>query len=374
MKARLAKIKGAQAPAPAPKRPRLSEVLNSRISTQSSSSPGPLPLLSSSSHIDENASQSEADLISTLIRLLRKNLKTRSASDSDSGSESGEEAGGHSGRARQLNLMHTHQKHPGRLAERVLKLMDLHVGDRVAPGTKLGPIVLVYVNTIMFAILGRDKMGLRNSREALTLATAMDALLRGNAGGAMDVLAQRLKALERSIVDSNWQVARWMELIPTRGRFTFLSGGNPTGTKVGEGRSGYSCPAEGMSTYSCRCQAPSKEGHFQVFTSRHSYCGPGRSNHGISRSPLWGWGYGEAWFSEIYPQGDPEATLMESPNLDWLVFCLAGRTPICDCQLPVCPTRFSEVLSSRYSGPSLLFGVELRQFLCDRLVGNFIYG
>ena len=67
----------------------------------------------------------------------------------------------------------------------------------------------------MFATLGPDKMGLRNSREALTLAASMDALLRGNTSGAMDVLAQRLKALERSIVDSNWQEARWMELIPT---------------------------------------------------------------------------------------------------------------------------------------------------------------
>eukprot|EP00973_Karenia_brevis_P011721 1585919-Karenia_brevis.AAC.1 len=58
-------------------------------------------------------------------------------------------------------------------------------------------------------------MGLRNSREAITLASCMDALLRGNQAGALDILAQRLKALERSIVDQNWNVARWMELIPT---------------------------------------------------------------------------------------------------------------------------------------------------------------
>eukprot|EP00973_Karenia_brevis_P073877 10270897-Karenia_brevis.AAC.1 len=58
-------------------------------------------------------------------------------------------------------------------------------------------------------------MGLRNSREALTLSAIIDALLRGNPAGALDIVAQRLKALERSIVDGNWQTARWMELIPT---------------------------------------------------------------------------------------------------------------------------------------------------------------
>ena len=85
----------------------------------------------------------------------------------------------------------------------------------MTPGNNMSPIATVYVTSVMFTQLGREKMGLRNSREALTLAYAMDALLRGEPSAAMDILAQRLKALERSIVDSNWNVARWMELIPT---------------------------------------------------------------------------------------------------------------------------------------------------------------
>ena len=31
----------------------------------------------------------------------------------------------------------------------------------------------------------------------------------------MDVMMQRVKALERYLVDDNWSVARWFELIPT---------------------------------------------------------------------------------------------------------------------------------------------------------------
>ena len=93
--------------------------------------------------------------------------------------------------------------------------MNMHVGDRMAPGNNMSPIATVYVTSVMFTQLGREKMGLRNSREAQTLAYAMDSLLRGEPSACMDILAQRLKALEGSIVDSNWNVARWMELIPT---------------------------------------------------------------------------------------------------------------------------------------------------------------
>ena len=58
-------------------------------------------------------------------------------------------------------------------------------------------------------------MGLRNSREALTLAMAINAILRGSPAAALDILTQRLKALEKSILDSSGNVARWMELLPT---------------------------------------------------------------------------------------------------------------------------------------------------------------
>ena len=31
----------------------------------------------------------------------------------------------------------------------------------------------------------------------------------------LDMVAQRIKAIERSLVDGSWNQARWMELIPT---------------------------------------------------------------------------------------------------------------------------------------------------------------
>ena len=96
-------------------------------------------------------------------------------------------------------------------------LHRMAVGDRQGPGAPNGmnPVAMVYVNSVLFPTLGREKMGLRNSREAQTIAMAVDHLLRGSAAGAMDVLAQRMKARERAISDGNWNTARWFELIPT---------------------------------------------------------------------------------------------------------------------------------------------------------------
>ena len=158
-----------------------------------------------------------ADGFSELAQVLKKMVRHghRRSDDSESDSDSGEWVGGHADRARQMSNFRRHKRHPGRLAEKALSLMDLHVGDRMSPGSTLAPIVTTYVTNVMFTQLGKEKMGLRNSREALTLAHAMDSLLRGEPSSAMDILAQRLVALERSVVDQNWSVARWMELIPT---------------------------------------------------------------------------------------------------------------------------------------------------------------
>eukprot|EP00973_Karenia_brevis_P038675 5337809-Karenia_brevis.AAC.1 len=64
--------------------------------------------------------------------------------------------------------------------------MEAQVGDRLSPGNNMGPIAAVYVNTIMFGTLRREKIGLRSSREALTLATAIDQILKGSPAGALD--------------------------------------------------------------------------------------------------------------------------------------------------------------------------------------------
>ena len=48
-----------------------------------------------------------------------------------------------------------------------------------------------------------DLMTLRNWRELLTLSQVMDLYLSGKVASELDMVAQRLKAIERSLVDGS---------------------------------------------------------------------------------------------------------------------------------------------------------------------------
>ena len=48
----------------------------------------------------------------------------------------------------------------------------------------------------------------------LTIAKALDHFLTGDVSEMADTLMQRLKALERAIIDGHWRVASQYELIP----------------------------------------------------------------------------------------------------------------------------------------------------------------
>ena len=110
------------------------------------------------------------------------------------------------------------KRQPGALSSAALEAMETAVGDPQTPcgsGAELRPIALAYLHGVVFAQHPLEKMGLRNNRELVTWCSLIDCLLRGEIASAMDVAAQRVGALEKSLVDNNWQVARWLELIPT---------------------------------------------------------------------------------------------------------------------------------------------------------------
>ena len=55
--------------------------------------------------------------------------------------------------------------------------------------------------------------GLRNMRELHSLCTALDHLAMGRSRSAADLIAQRIKALERAIVDGHWTQAQYLEVL-----------------------------------------------------------------------------------------------------------------------------------------------------------------
>eukprot|EP00971_Amphidinium_carterae_P240252 4770000-Amphidinium_carterae.1 len=91
-----------------------------------------------------------------------------------------------------------------------------------SPTDPLAPIVTTYLTTALMPSMG-EALGLRNGRELLTLARAVDALLRGDTVVAAECLLQRFKAVEMSAIEGSWSNAKHLEVIPEQ-RVTAISG------------------------------------------------------------------------------------------------------------------------------------------------------
>ena len=136
--------------------------------------------------------------------------RRRSVSSSSSGSGAGD-----AGR-RHRRLLRAHQRTPGALAQQVLEDMTELLGQRtIAEREPFQPIATTFLLTVLFNLHHPREIGVRAERELRTLCMAIDCILRGEPEAGLDVLAQRVKAIERSVTDQGWQTARWLELIPT---------------------------------------------------------------------------------------------------------------------------------------------------------------
>ena len=74
--------------------------------------------------------------------------------------------------------------------------------------------VVAYLSSIFHGSHTPQSIGIRTSREMRTLAEALDALQAGKLPEVADLLVQRFKALETSIQDGNWNLAKRLEVIP----------------------------------------------------------------------------------------------------------------------------------------------------------------
>lgn len=109
-------------------------------------------------------------------------------------------------------------KHPGRLAARLLQRMQeataRGLGGPTDAREQLTPkVALNHVLTILLPNLG-GKVGVRTTRELKTLGLIMDHLSMSNPSRAADVVAQRIKALEKATIEGHWGQAQHIELLP----------------------------------------------------------------------------------------------------------------------------------------------------------------
>ena len=118
----------------------------------------------------------------------------------------------------QQKLLQYTNRHPGRLASRLLLRMQEAtargvVGPSSGSSEMTPPVALNHVLTILIPSLG-PKVGVRTSRELKTLGAILDHLSGGHTGKAADIVGQRMKALERATHEGHWGAAQFLELLP----------------------------------------------------------------------------------------------------------------------------------------------------------------
>eukprot|EP00435_Cladocopium_sp_Y103_P044553 s906_g12.t1 len=118
----------------------------------------------------------------------------------------------------QLKLLSYSRKFPGRLASRMLLKMEKATARGLggASRSKTPPVASNHLLTVLQPSL-QGKLGMRTLRELKTLAHCLDLLAQGQIGQGADVIAQRVKALERATVEGHWSSAQFLELLEPEG-------------------------------------------------------------------------------------------------------------------------------------------------------------
>lgn len=112
-------------------------------------------------------------------------------------------------------LQTMHRKYPGRLTAESLEQAQATMLGRRASHSDLGAghqfSMTSYYMTIMQDLF---RTNLRSAREARTLCRTIDLLLKGDVDSSLDILFQRLKALQKAQEDGHWDNAKFLELLP----------------------------------------------------------------------------------------------------------------------------------------------------------------
>jgi hypothetical protein len=119
-------------------------------------------------------------------------------------------------RSSQQRLFAFAKKRPGKLTSAMLQEMQNVVGrdgERETQSQSKTPAV-AKAYFLQVLSLRNQTAGARNLREMKTLCTVLDHLALGRFAQAADVVSQRLKSLELSIEDGNWNRSVFLELVP----------------------------------------------------------------------------------------------------------------------------------------------------------------
>ena len=152
-------------------------------------------------------------------RKKRKTKKRKSGTDSSSSDCSSESPFQLAALPKGVDRLHRmHQRTPGRLGSLTLQrcqelLLRSQGGGAAAEGTYLPAVARAYLNQIFLKEHSSQTIGLRNLKEMTTITTVIDYIASNDPLRALDVLVQRMKALEIAHLQGNWNQATHLELV-----------------------------------------------------------------------------------------------------------------------------------------------------------------
>ena len=172
-------------------------------------------------HIGEVLAHRASDFDKHKKKKKKKKRRHRDSSDTDTDTEEMPEDGSlfqvAPSRSTEAEIQETAQRHPGRLylqgISEVTKWLGTRGGassDAVGTASK----VVTYLNSVFHGRHTPQDVGPRTARELRHVAECLDGLATGNLPCVADMLMQRFKALEQSVVDKGWATARHLELVP----------------------------------------------------------------------------------------------------------------------------------------------------------------
>lgn len=146
--------------------------------------------------------------------LAKKGRKEDESSGSSSGSEeSGNEEALEQSIFTQAGKVRTAaEQFPGSLSCQTLNQMRMNLLESIGIDDKKSAMPAVAVQYYRQVL--QKKANGPAARELLTIAVAMDMLLKSRPSHAMDVLSQRFKAIESGMSGAHWTVTQRLELIP----------------------------------------------------------------------------------------------------------------------------------------------------------------
>ena len=155
----------------------------------------------------------------------RSSSSSRSSSSDSSDSSVFRVASVSGGAASQLRLIAWAKRHPGKLAQKGLQAMQNVIGregEELEPSRRAAPpCAKAYFLRLLEPKCAKG--GVRNLREIETLCHILDHLAMGRFCEAMDVVFQRLTALEKATTDQGWNEAKFLELVSDQKVFYHLA-------------------------------------------------------------------------------------------------------------------------------------------------------